>query len=366
MIRMSEAVLKGHPDKFCDQIADAIVAASSSGERDAYCQVEVAAWGDDVWVNGSIATRAERSFTIEEIVRTKARDIGYVDDDGNPRRFVVHDAVTRNHLDPRRWTGSVNDQAIVVGWAGYDERTRYLAPEHFLAHYFREALEASIAEGRLRGEGPDGKLLVRIREERDGWHLEHLLVTLQQRASTEFLDLVAETESTLAEAFRELQLRDIRWRGGWSGVELMINPNGPLISGGSDGDNGQTGRKLVMDYYGPRVAIGGGALSGKHLTHIDRIGAYVAREAAVRAVLSGADECRIVLAYAPNQMLPLDVVYEMSGRGARLTREWFAHDAMRERHAGVVIDADVGRGTHFVDEALPWNGCATPRAAHAR
>ena len=43
----------------------------------------------------------------------------------------------------------------------------------------------------------------------------------------------------------------------------MLNPNGPLLNGGSDGDNGQTGRKLVMDYYGPRVPIGGGALYGK-------------------------------------------------------------------------------------------------------
>ncbi|ACG75167.1 S-adenosylmethionine synthetase-like protein [Anaeromyxobacter sp. K] len=50
----------------------------------------------------------------------------------------------------------------------------------------------------------------------------------------------------------------------------MVNPNGRLLNGGNDGDNGQTGRKLVMDYYGPHVTIGGGALCGKHLTHIDR------------------------------------------------------------------------------------------------
>ena len=52
----------------------------------------------------------------------------------------------------------------------------------------------------------------------------------------------------------------------------------PLINGGSDGDNGQTGRKLVVDYYGPRVAIGGGALAGKDFSHIDRAAAYAARD----------------------------------------------------------------------------------------
>ena len=68
----------------------------------------------------------------------------------------------------------------------------------------------------------------------------------------------------------------------------MLNPNGPLLNGGSDGDNGQTGRKLVMDYYGPRVPIGGGALSGKDPTHIDRVGARRAREMALREVSEGA------------------------------------------------------------------------------
>jgi S-adenosylmethionine synthetase len=80
-------------------------------------------------------------------------------------------------------------------------------------------------------------------------------------------------------------------------IELLINPNGPLIQAGGDGDNGQTGRKLVADYYGPRMSIGGGALAGKHWTHIDRIGARAAREAAVAEVKSGAEECLLRITY---------------------------------------------------------------------
>ena len=105
-----------------------------------------------------------------------------------------------------------------------------------------------------------------------------------------------------------MRWRDARWTAGFSDIELLINPNGPLLNGGSDGDNGQTGRKLVVDYYGPRVPIGGGALSGKDLSHIDRAGAYAAREAALHAVRTGAGECRVTLAYAPNRDVPLDVV----------------------------------------------------------
>ena len=135
----------------------------------------------------------------------------------------------------------------------------------------------------------------------------------------------------------------------------MVNPNGPLLNGGSDGDNGQTGRKLVMDYYGPRVPIGGGALSGKDLSHIDRAGAYAARHAALHAVRTGAGTCRVTLAYAPNRDEPLDVVYEMDRRGERCPAAWFAHSAVRERYRGGAFVAALGAGGHFVDPALPWN-----------
>ena len=138
------------------------------------------------------------------------------------------------------------------------------------------------------------------------------------------MDIAAATIGVLRQIYSGLQDRDGRWRSDWRDVAVMVNPNGPLVEAGSDGDNGQTGRKLVMDFYGPRVPIGGGALSGKHLTHIDRIGAYAAREAAVRAVQSGADECLVRLAYAPNHAEPIDIFYEMSGRGERQKPEFFA------------------------------------------
>ena len=53
----------------------------------------------------------------------------------------------------------------------------------------REALTKACREGVLSGQGPDGKLMVRMREEGDRWRVEHLLVTIQQREDTEFLEL---------------------------------------------------------------------------------------------------------------------------------------------------------------------------------
>ena len=180
-----------------------------------------------------------------------------------------------------------------------------------------EGLTDACRSGALTGQGPDGKLLVRMRDEGACWSLEHVLVTIQQTATTAAMDIAAATIGVLRHTYSRLQDRDRRWRSDWRDVAVMVNPNGPLVEAGSDGDNGQTGRKLVMDFYGPRVPIGGGALSGKHLTHIDRIGAYAARQAAVSAVRSGADECLVWLAYAPNHIEPIDIFYEMSGRGER-------------------------------------------------
>lgn len=135
----------------------------------------------------------------------------------------------------------------------------------------------------------------------------------------------------LQEAYVRLQASDPRWSVPFGSIGLLINPNGPLIQAGSDGDNGQTGRKLVADYYGPRIPLGGGALCGKHWTHIDRIGARGARQAAVAAVKSGARECLLRIAYAPGIDAPLDLVSEMIGRGIVPEAPAFSHSNLRDQ-----------------------------------
>ena len=195
-----------------------------------------------------------------------------------------------------------------------------------------------------------------MREEPDGWFLEQVLVTLMQRDTTPFMDLCSRVNNTLMLAYEESQRADPRWVRSWEDIQLLVNPNGPLVNGGSDGDNGQTGRKLVMDYYGPRIPLGGGALCGKDLSHIDRAAAYAAREAAVKAVQSGARECRVTLAYAPNLDLPLEVDYLMEGRGVKQDLDFFRHDHMYDRYRDVRIAPAIPQGDHFFNPAYPWNG----------
>jgi S-adenosylmethionine synthetase len=232
MIRISEMVLLGHPDKFCDQVADAIIADCMAIDDDGYAQIEVSVWSDQVWLSGGICTRKPLANSLRDIVVDTGLAIGYVPGSHiDANRYQVTDTVCRQVGDPTQWSRYVNDQGIVIGWAGYDTKTHFLPPEHFLAHTFRNALADSCAHGILKNQGPDGKLIVRMREEGDRWTLEHILITLQQQESLTFMDLCQRISTVAAETYARLQDADPRWVSPWKDVELLINPNGPLISG---------------------------------------------------------------------------------------------------------------------------------------
>jgi hypothetical protein len=107
---------------------------------------------------------------LDEIVVETGLGLGYRP--GNhidASRYKVTSTVCQIVDDPARWSAHVNDQSVVVGWAGYDAKTGYLPPEHYLAHAFREGLIEACSRGLLAGQGPDGKLLVRMRDEGERW-----------------------------------------------------------------------------------------------------------------------------------------------------------------------------------------------------
>ena len=116
MIRISEMVLAGHPDKYCDQVADAVIAECMKIDKDAYGQVEVSAWSDQVWLSGGICTETTLQKSIEEIVIDTGRSIGYTEGNWiNAQNYKVTDTICKFVDDPRKWTAKVNDQAVVIG-----------------------------------------------------------------------------------------------------------------------------------------------------------------------------------------------------------------------------------------------------------
>jgi S-adenosylmethionine synthetase len=357
MIHFAEAVLPGHPDKFCDRIADAIVAEAMAADPLAFAQIEVGIWSDEAWLSGNIVTRTPLKRSPAEILVQTGLSIGL---DSTNRvdatRYRITDTVCRNIDDPSEGRSICDDQCIVIGYAGYDALTRYLPPEHFLAHALAEHLWEQCREGVLKGCGPDGKVLISMREESNVWTLETVLVTLQQPQGCSLMDLTRSIHLCLKASYSHWQALDGRWKSCWADVDVLVNPNGPHLRGGSDGDNGQTGRKLVMDYYGPRIPLGGGALAGKHPAHIDRLAAKAARRAAVHAVQTGARDCTIRLAYAPNRNLPIQEVWEINGRGERQAKGYFDFDRMLGSMEPGLPTHDCGAGVY----AWELSGHANP------
>lgn len=353
MNRYAEAVLNGHPDKFCDLVADAILRKAAAQEAQAYGQVEVSVWSDELFLTGALVAQHALSLDMTAIVQEVGQAVGYTHDNHiDVTRYRVYDAVCRVQDNPEKWNRFSNDQCIVTGYAGYDVLTRFLPPEQFAVLHFREQLIRTLKEGPLQGHGPDGKLLVTMQQDAAGWKIETLLCTLQQKPEISFLTFTQSVQETLGNIYRKMQQADNRWVTPWEEIRLLINPNGPFFQGGSDGDNGQTGRKLVMDYYGPAIPIGGGALYGKSLLHIDRLTAYAARRFALQLLQQGAKEARVQVCFAPGLGKPLLVDIQSSVRPHRDPYTYFNFECMQDTVCPSDLHYDLSAGAGFYNHTL--------------
>ncbi len=317
----AEDVLMGHPDRLADAIAEGMVDGAVASDPDALVGVEVGVHRKVVFVTGRLAVgKPEYQRAIfpntRKLVQSVYQDAGY---DGrwliDPRveTDLAHDFLSD---EERAIRGVSDDQNVVVGYACGSEATGYLPPAVFVARRFRDAL------GELRREhaktlGPDGKVLVRF--DRDGgrfaWRLCNVSIQHRKRVGYEELHrIVVPAFEATARALEPL----LPGLGAtWSANLLRVNGAGEFSCGGPAGDNGLSGKKLVVDHYGPGVPIGGGALCGKDPHKVDRAGALRARQIAVRLLrATGAAETTVWLGYLPGGQ-------EATGLAARIdTENW--------------------------------------------
>ncbi|MBQ4215664.1 MAG: methionine adenosyltransferase domain-containing protein, partial [Bacteroidales bacterium] len=96
--------------------------------------------------------------------------------------------------------------------------------------------------------------------------------------------------------------------------KFMVNPTGKVVIGGPHGDTGLTGRKFLVDTYGGRGTLGGGAFSGKDSSKVDRSAAYAARHIAKNLVAAGiAHECLVQVSYAIGVAKPVNIYVNTYG-----------------------------------------------------
>ena len=308
----AESVRAGHPDKLCDQIADAILDAHLRQDPNARVAVEVFATAGKMLIGGEATSKAE--VNCGSIVEDAIDRIGYTmydlcEDSRDPLELEIriHDqspdisaAVGADDL-------GAGDQGIVVGYAT-NETEEYLPLPVVLAHRICKRLDE--LKPQTPWLGVDGKAQVTVAYENDvPVAVTAVVVSLQHDAEMDRKGIrrFAGKEVLGKVLPRELLKEDTR---------ILINPSGKFVLGGPVADTGLTGRKLAVDQYGPVAHIGGGALSGKDPTKVDRSGAYAARWVAKNIVAADmAKRCEVQIVYAIGKSEPVSVTVDTFGTG---------------------------------------------------
>lgn len=301
--QIAEFILPGHPDKLCDRIADCLVDAACRRDPKSLVGVEVALHQQVVLVTGCITTVPAMTLSeVNEIVRQVFRDAGYDESWLSTDSLRIdHDLRLEELDDDLRGLRSISDdQAICVGYAGGKKEHRYLPMAHRLAYL---AGQHMLAIRNRYDLGPDGKVIVTC----DGDTIEQVSISLHHHRNTDRKEIYR----MAWEVAQHIGLTDPE--------KLTINGGGDFDVGGPWGDNGLSGKKLVVDAYGPHVSIGGGAWSGKDPHKIDRVGGLMSRYLALRAVRMGlGQEARVTFGWHPGDSEPSYRLLEVDGQ----IRDW--------------------------------------------
>jgi S-adenosylmethionine synthetase len=323
----SESVTEGHPDKIADQISDAILDAALSEYPPSRVAVETMVTTGLVVIAGEITTEARIDFA--DIARRTICDIGYdsgeLGYDGNAVGVItaldrqspdIAQGVDRAHetrgdgpADDYDQVGA-GDQGMMFGYAT-NETPELMPAPIALAHRLARRLAEVRKTGVLPYLRPDGKTQVTVRYDASGRPeaIEKVLISTQHAEGAE--DKLADALWT--EVVTAVLPEDLYHPGDLRGG-FYVNPTGRFVVGGPCGDTGLTGRKIIVDTYGGAARHGGGALSGKDPSKVDRSAAYAARYVAKNVVAAGlADRAELQVAYAIGMARPLSLHIDTFG-----------------------------------------------------
>lgn len=319
----SESVTRGHPDKLCDQVSDAIVDEFLS--QDPYSGVagECAISGSVMFI--AVRYASEAKLDIPEIARRTLGDVGY------PKEVLDADACTiitnfvdltaaghastepdlRDDADLQR--AAAKNNVTLFGYA-CDQTASLMPLPIALAHRLAEVLDSKAVLERFPQLLPDGQSQVGI-EYRNGEPSRVHSITLTTTQSGAGPADAAALNDDLARHVIEPVFAEASLRPDGDTL-VLVNPDGRAMGGGPSAHSGLTGRKTGVDTYGEYARHSGAALSGKDPMRIDRVGAYAARYAAKNVVAAGlARECEVTLSYSIGFSEPVSVRVRTFGTG---------------------------------------------------
>ena len=290
----NEIVFRGHPDKVCDQISDALLDAYLEKDKNARCGIEVMGGKGKIFITGEVTSSAE--VDVQNVVKRVLKDVGY-----ETNYEIINNLGKQSHdieLGTNDKVGGAGDNGMMFGYACRD--TEEMLP---LAMVILQKLSMTYDTLRQNDKRflPDGKAQITGEYTSEG-----------KLAGIKNFTICYQNTEQEREKTDEIIIRicnEICAKYNIKVEKYLINPTGKFLIGGFSGDAGLTGRKIVVDSYHSFASVGGGAFSGKDPTKVDRSGAYKAREIA-KKVLSRHPEfdiCVVQLSYAIGVEKPLAI-----------------------------------------------------------
>ncbi len=368
----SESVTEGHPDKVCDQIADAILDDIFAEDTSARVAVEVCATTGMVMVFGEVTTK--HYCDIPSIVRGVIKDVGYndsslgfdyktcavlssIDEQSPDIAMGVNDATDGDGKDDYDKTGA-GDQGMMFGYA-CDETESLMPLPITLAHALTKRLTDVRKSGEIEWLRPDGKAQVTVEYIDDVPERVDTIVVSCQHSENIGMDELEEEiiDKVISYAIPQEYIDD--------DTKIYINPTGRFVIGGPAGDSGVTGRKIIVDTYGGFCPHGGGAFSGKDPTKVDRSASYMARYICKNLVAAGVcKRAELQVAYAIGMAHPVSVYVNTYGTGvidddllAKVVREVFdlrPKAIIDHLHLAAPIYRKTSNYGHFGKEGFSW------------
>ena len=364
--RTAESVTIGHPDKLADFVADSILDECLKQDADSRVACEVLIAHDTLHIAGEISTKAK--IDPAEIARMAIREVGY-EPPAHVYTSIVEQSLDISQAVNKEQQGA-GDQGIIYGYAT-DETISKLPLAADLARRLTDAMSGEAM--RSKGYGPDGKAQVTVAYDNTGRFkgIDTVLVSIQHPEAASAIQIgVDVARGVLRPGLGEF-LKITR--------SIIVNPSGRFVKGGFEADTGLTGRKLAVDTYGGLAHHGGGAMSGKDPSKVDRSAAYMARYIANTIIASGlASVCEVGLAYAIGMAEPVMVSINTFG-SATEARDTEMAAAVKKTFdltpAGItrtlnlkqIRYADtVRRGAFGYGKPLPWENVSVQSAIELR
>ncbi len=296
----NEIVFRGHPDKVCDQISDALLDEFLKGDKKSRCAIETVGGKRKIFITGEVTSKS--NVNVNKIVKKVLEDVHY------PLDYEIINNIGIQSKDIALGTNDdvlgAGDQGMMFGYACNDNEYYLPTAMVILKELSKEYDKLVKNDNRFKSDGK-AQLTGYYDNEMKLMRIKTFTISYQNtekdRKGTD--KIIIDICNNICSKYNiEVE-------------KYLINPTGKFEIGGFEGDAGLTGRKIVVDSYQGFAKVGGGAFSGKDPTKVDRSGAYKARLIAVYYLKKyNLKWCSIQLSYSIGIRKPL-AIYIDSNRG---------------------------------------------------